>query len=174
MYCLTGFALSFSDGNGFWGYHYFGLVGLPDELMAVCFFQYSFAAVASSVPSGVVHERCSTIAFVCYTAWTAGREHDPSLLLHLVFYLDLDLFLAFIYPVATHWVATESGWLHQLGFDDFAFSGVVHAMAGTSCLVAAYITGPRLDRFQTEEGRYKTIPPHSTPVGSINLIIPSN
>lgn len=65
-------------------------------------------------------------------------------------------------------MATESGWLHQLGFDDFAFSGVVHAMAGTSCLVAAYMTGPRLDRLQTEEGTYKTIPYHSVPVGSIN------
>nr|CAH0102748.1 unnamed protein product [Daphnia galeata] len=94
-YFLTGFALSFGEGN-----------------------------VASCVPSGVVHERSSTVSFVSYTALTSG----------------------FIYPVAAHWVATNNGWLHQLGFDDFAFSGVVHAMSGATCLIAAYMTGPRLDR----------------------------
>nr|CAH0102742.1 unnamed protein product [Daphnia galeata] len=65
--------------------------------------------------------------------------------------------IGFIYPVAAHWVATKNGWLHQLGFDDFAFSGVVHAMSGATCLIAAYMTGPRLDR--SFDGR--KLPPHS-------------
>ena len=60
-YFLTGFALSFGEGNGFCGFQYFALIDLPDEMMAQCFFQYTFAAVASCVPSGVVHERSSTL-----------------------------------------------------------------------------------------------------------------
>ena len=72
--------------------------------------------------------------------------------------------IGFIYPVAAHWVATKNGWLHQLGFDDFAFSGVVHAMSGATCLIAAYMTGPRLDR--NFDGR--KLPPHSVPVSFLN------
>ncbi|XP_057367772.1 putative ammonium transporter 1 [Daphnia carinata] len=139
-YWLTGFALAFGDGNGFCGLQYFGLVDLPHEMMAQCFYQYTFAAIASTIPSGVVHERCSTIAFVSYTALTSG----------------------FIYPIAAHWVATKNGWLHQLGFDDFAFSGVIHAMSGSTCLVAAYLTGPRMDRY-SPDGKRRLIPPHSFP-----------
>ena len=67
--------------------------------------------------------------------------------------------------MAAHWVATKNGWLHQLGFDDFAFSGVVHAMSGATCLIAAYMTGPRLDR----NGR--KLPPHSVPVSLNNFKI---
>lgn len=70
----------------------------------------------------------------------------------------------FIYPVATHWVAAESEWLHQLGFDDFAFSSVVHAMAGATCLTAAYMTGPRYDKIQSD-GSLRNIQPHSVSVG---------
>lgn len=72
MYVLIGFALSFGEGNGFCGYRYFALVGLPDDMMAQCFFQYSFAAIASTIPWAPAHERCSTVAFVCYTAFTSG------------------------------------------------------------------------------------------------------
>lgn len=71
-YCLTGFALSFGNGNGFCGLQYFALIDLPDEMMTQCFFQYTFAAVASAIPSGVVHERYTTIAFVSYTGLTSG------------------------------------------------------------------------------------------------------
>lgn len=71
-YFLTGFALAFSEGNGFFGYGHFALLDMPDEMMALCFFQYSFAAVAATIPSGVVHERSSAIAFLLYTALTSG------------------------------------------------------------------------------------------------------
>ena len=72
-YFLTGFALAFGDGNGFLGYDYFALVDLPDDRLAMCFFQYSFAATAATIPSGVVHERSSGLAFLLYTALTSGR-----------------------------------------------------------------------------------------------------
>lgn len=68
----TGFALSFGEGNGFCGTEYFGLIGLPDDQLALCFFQYTFAAAAATIPSGPVQERCSLIAFICYTTFIAG------------------------------------------------------------------------------------------------------
>jgi Amt family ammonium transporter len=70
----------------------------------------------------------------------------------------------FIYPIAAHWVATKNGWLSRLGFDDFAFSGVVHAMSGATCLAAAWMTGPRLDRYESGGQRRVVISPHSVPV----------
>ena len=36
----------------------------------------------------------------------------------------------FVYPIATHWAVDKGGWLSQLGFDDFAFGAVVHALGG--------------------------------------------
>ena len=75
-YFLTGFALAFGDGNGFFGYDYFALVDLPDDKLAMCFYQYSFAATAATIPSGVVHERSSGLAFLLYTALTSGRLYN--------------------------------------------------------------------------------------------------
>lgn len=68
-----------------------------------------------------------------------------------------------VYPIAAHWVATDTGWLHKMGFDDYAFSGVVHAMGGASCLAVTYMTGPRLDCVM-EDGKIKSTPSHSIPV----------
>ena len=39
-----------------------------------------------------------------------------------------------------HWAEASNGWLNVLGFDDFAFSGVVHGLGGAASLAAAYMT----------------------------------
>lgn len=87
-YFLTGYGLSFGSGNGFWGYEYFGLIGLPDTKMAHCFFQYAFAACASTIVKGTVHERCTMSAYISYTLFTAGMNMNTSLiflyLIHLL------------------------------------------------------------------------------------------
>jgi Amt family ammonium transporter len=72
VYFATGYALSFGGGNAFCGTDYFGLIGLPDDQLAMCFFQYTFAATAATIPSGVVHERCTLTAYLCYTTLIAG------------------------------------------------------------------------------------------------------
>jgi Amt family ammonium transporter len=71
---LTGYGLSFGKSNGFCGTEFFALVGLPEDRMAHCFFMFSFAATAATIPSGVVHERCSIIAYVYYTALIGGSS----------------------------------------------------------------------------------------------------
>ncbi|XP_046449850.1 putative ammonium transporter 1 [Daphnia pulex] len=141
FYFLTGYALTFGGGeNGFCGTRYFALVGLPEDKMAHCFFQYTFAATATSIVKGIVHERCTTTAFLCYTCLISG----------------------FTYPVSSYWALSENGWLKVLGFEDFAGSGSIHAYAGAASLAAAYMTGPRHDRFE-KDGKMNNIPFHSVP-----------
>jgi len=70
-----------------------------------------------------------------------------------------------IYPCATHWAVAPEGWLFRLGFDDFAFSGVVHALGGAASLAAAYMAGPRSDHFN-RDGNIHKIPPHSIGVNN--------
>ena len=61
------------------------------------------------------------------------------------------MFSGWIYPVVQYWcwsVDPESeipdeGWLRQLGFKDFAGSGVIHLVGGTSGLVGCILVGPR-------------------------------
>ena len=69
---LTGYGLSFGKSNGFCGTEFFALVGLPDDKLAHCFFMFTFAATAATIPSGVVHERCCITAYICYTALISG------------------------------------------------------------------------------------------------------
>ena len=58
----------------------------------------------------------------------------------------------------------------QLGFEDYAGSGVVHSLGGTASLVATYIAGPRLRRFD-ERGAENKIPSHSAAQAGILIYI---
>ena len=73
-----------------------------------------------------------------------------------------------MYPVATHWAVADEGWLNNLGFDDFAFGCVVHALGGAASLAACLMAGPRIDRYDNE-GKFTHIPMHSTPVLTYKL-----
>jgi Amt family ammonium transporter len=54
----------------------------------------------------------------------------------------------FVYPVVVAWTWGK-GWLDQMGFKDFAGSGVVHLTGGISGLIGAIIVGPRLGKFKS-------------------------
>ena len=70
--------------------------------------------------------------------------------------------------MATHWAETPDGWLKGLGFDDFAFSGVVHALGGAASLAAAYMAGPRKDIFLPDGETAREISSHSIAVSRNN------
>ena len=50
-----------------------------------------------------------------------------------------------VYPPVSHW-AWGGGWLSDLGYLDFAGSGVVHLVGGVCALVACVLVGTRHGR----------------------------
>lgn len=97
--------------------------GLNLSMLTFFFFQFAFAATASTIATGAMAERTDFIGDVIYSA----------------------LIAAFIYPVVVHWV-WGGGWLGQGGFHDFAGSTVVHTVGGVIALIGAIMLGPRAGR----------------------------
>ncbi len=109
-------ALSYAQGAPVYG-------GEGLSIFALFFFQFAFAATASTITTGAMAERTDFIGDVIYSL-IAG---------------------AIIYPIVVHW-AWGGGWLAQNGFHDFAGSTVVHTVGGVLALVGAIMLGPRVGR----------------------------
>lgn len=78
-------------------------------------------------------------------------------------YLIYSVFLtAFVYPVGTHWVWSDSAWLAAMGFKDFAGSTVVHGLGGAAAFSACYFLGPRLGRFNPDGTPNQNVRGHSS------------
>jgi Amt family ammonium transporter len=74
--------------------------------------------------------------------------------------------VGFLYPVIEHWV-WGGGWLSQIGFIDYAGSGVVHLTGGMFALTAAFIIGPRLGKFGGKNKETRAFFGHSLPLSTI-------
>lgn len=113
------------------------------------FFQFVFAATASTIVSGAVAERTQFGAYLVYSMIITG----------------------FIYPVVTHWGWSNTGWLagnhgiesmarhtydvngsfvygDAVSYVDFAGSGMVHCTGGICALMGAICIGARIGRYQ--------------------------
>ena len=136
VFWIVGYCVAFGDptspnANGFMGVDSIVLEG---EQWAKWFFEMSFACATCTIVSGAVAERLRLepyfIGTVAISAW--------------------------IYPVAAHWIWSESGWLSPTnpgvsvyaGAIDFAGSSVVHMVGGFCGLCGAVIVGPRFRRFE--------------------------
>jgi ammonium transporter, Amt family len=127
---IIGFGLAFGadNGSGLFGTTlfapgidtantiYYGNIGV----LTMFFFQFAFAATASTITTGAMAERTDFIGNIIYTV----------------------IVIVFIYPIVVHWV-WGGGWLFQQGFFDFAGSNVVHTVGGVIALVGAWMLGPR-------------------------------
>jgi ammonium transporter, Amt family len=140
---VVGFGLAFGvdNGSGLFGTTLFA-PGLEQadvifygniSVLTMFFFQFAFAATASTITTGAMAERTDFIGNMIYTA----------------------VVCIFIYPIVVHWV-WGGGWLFQQGFFDFAGSNVVHTVGGVIALVGAWMLGPRKGKVWG-----KTIPPHN-------------
>lgn len=130
---LVGFGIAFGASNsGLFGTTLFA-PGL-DQLNAtfgtlnisvftMFFFQFAFAATASTITTGAMAERTDFIGDLIYSA----------------------LIAICIYPVIVHWV-WGGGWLASQGFHDFAGSTVVHTVGGVIAIIGAIMLGPRPGR----------------------------
>jgi Amt family ammonium transporter len=148
-YWAFGFALAYG-GSTLGGFLAYGDVFFfSDEALAsTWFFQVVFAATAATIISGAIAGRVKFSSYLMYTPFITGL----------------------IYPIVTHWVWNSDGWLAQLGFYDFAGSGVVHMLGGVAALAGVLVVGPRIGRFD-KEGKPKAIPGHSITLGALGVFI---
>ena len=147
-YWAFGFALAYGGTSigGFFatGDWFFGDSNRASEW----FFQAVFAATAATIISGAVAERVKFTAYLLYTPFITGL----------------------IYPIVAHWVWNSDGWLTNLGFVDFAGSGVVHLTGAVAALAAVLVTGPRSGKYD-EHGNPREIPGHSLTLGALGVFI---
>lgn len=125
-------------------------MGAPGSTAAIntytlFFFQFAFAATASTITTGAMAGRTDFIGDLIYSAVMA----------------------AFSYPVIVHWVWSSQGWLFKMGYNDFAGSSVVHTVGGWTALVGAYLLGPRPGRTP-----WGTLPPaHNLGLATLGTMI---
>lgn len=110
-------------------------------------FQVAFAATAATIVSGAVAGRMKFAAYLVYSAVLTGL----------------------VYPVSGSW-KWGYGWLHDMGFHDFAGSAVVHAVGGFAGLAGAIVLGPRLGRFSAD-GKSVPIPGHNITFAALGVFI---
>ena len=118
------------------------------DLAATWFFQVVFAATAATIISGAVAERVKFSAYLLYTPFITGV----------------------IYPIVTHWAWHGEGWLTDLGYVDFAGSGIVHLVGGVAALAGVLVVGPRIGKY-AEDGTARAIPGHSLTLGALGVFI---
>jgi len=147
-YWAFGFALAYG-GSSLGGFLAWGDVFLFNDpgRASEWFFQVVFAATAATIISGAIAGRVKFSSYLLYTPFITGL----------------------IYPIVTHWV-WGGGWLAELGFFDFAGSGVVHMLGGTAALAAVLVVGPRIGKYD-ETGKPRAVPGHSLTHGALGVFI---
>jgi ammonium transporter, Amt family len=153
---LFGFALMFGATQSGWvGTDGFFLEGYDKPFdYAFFIFQAVFAGTAATIVSGAVAERMQFKSYLIGAIVIAG----------------------IIYPISGHWiwggglVSSQSGWLAELGFMDFAGSTVVHSVGAWVGLAAAMVLGPRIGRFD-KDGNPQDIQGHNISISAIGAFI---
>ncbi len=115
--------------------------------LADFFFQVVFVATAMSIVSGAVAERMKLWSFFAFAAVLTG----------------------FIYPVQGFW-KWGGGWLEQLGFQDFAGSGIVHLCGASAAIAGVLLLGPRKGKYGPA-GQVNAIPGCNLPLATLGMLI---
>jgi Amt family ammonium transporter len=162
LYCLGGFNLmypGFEEGSaGIFKFAGFGITA-PEGGMTADYagggytwwtdflFQGMFAATAATIVSGAVAERIKLTSFMVFTV----------------------LYVGLIYPIVGAW-KWGGGFLDGMGFYDFAGSTLVHSVGGWAALVAIWLLGARIGKFD-ENGKPKVIAGHNIPLATAGVLI---
>lgn len=110
-------------------------------------FQGMFAATAATIVSGAVAERIKIGGFMIF----------------VIIYVGL------FYPIVGSW-KWGGGFLDSMGFYDFAGSTLVHSVGGWAALVALFLLGPRIGKFN-EFNKPQPIPGHNIPFAAAGVLI---
>ena len=111
------------------------------------FFQVVFVATAMSIVSGAVAERMKLWAFLAFAVILTG----------------------FIYPVQGFW-KWGGGFLDEMGFLDFAGSGVVHLTGAAAALAGVLLLGARKGKYG-KDGQIHPIPGANLPLATLGTFI---
>ncbi len=166
MYYIGGFNLMYpGDFNGFIGFAGIGLDAPMSDAGQLdlsynegytywtdFLFQGMFAATAATIVSGAVAERMKIGAFMVFTI----------------------LYVGLVYPIVGSWqwgggfLSTLGG--EEAGFYDFAGSTLVHSVGGWGALIAIWLLGARIGKFN-EDGKPRAIPGHNIPLATAGVLI---
>jgi len=162
LYCLVGFNLmypGFTEGSsGFLGFAGFGLDATAAADLAYnqgytywtdFLFQAMFAATAATIVSGAVAERIKILPFMIFVI----------------------LYVGIVYPLAGSW-KWGGGFLdmRETPFYDFAGSTLVHSVGGWAALIAVWLLGSRIGKYD-KDGKPKAIPGHNIPLATAGVLI---
>ena len=162
LYALGGFNLmypGFEEGAaGFFKFAGFGIAA-PEGGMTAAYadggytwwtdflFQGMFAATAATIVSGAVAERIKLTSFMVFSI----------------------IYVGLVYPIVGAW-KWGGGFLDGMGFYDFAGSTLVHSVGGWAALVAIFLLGARIGRFD-KDGKPLAIPGHNLPLAAAGVLI---
>ncbi|MEK9942394.1 MAG: ammonium transporter, partial [Gammaproteobacteria bacterium] len=111
------------------------------------FFQVVFVATAMSIVSGAVAERMKLWPFLTFCVVLTG----------------------FIYPIQGFW-KWGGGFLDEMGFSDFAGSGVVHLTGATAALAGVWLVGARKGKY-SKDGKVQALPGANLPLATLGTFI---
>lgn len=156
LFWFVGFGIMFgASAGGLFGTSGFAFSQMPAAGDYVYFiFQAMFCGTAATILSGAVAERCGFAGYLIITAMTA----------------------VMVYPVFGHWAwaldetGAPAGWLGQIGYYDFAGSGVVHAVGGGVALAAILVIGPREGRF-LNSGKSRRFNGSNLPMSMLGVLL---
>ncbi|MGO2132460.1 MAG: ammonium transporter [Halomonas sp.] len=162
MYLIVGYAIMYSSEAGGILPTLGMLIGTENTVEAVIsgsedapyyaqradfFFQVVFVATAMSIVSGAVAERMKLWAFLAFSVVMTGL----------------------IYPVSGYWT-WGGGWLSELGYFDYAGSGIVHLAGASAALAGVLVLGPRKGKYG-KDGAIFAIPGANLPLATLGMFI---
>ncbi|SNY60276.1 ammonium transporter [Arsukibacterium tuosuense] len=117
------------------------------------FFQVVFVATAMSIVSGAVAERMKLWAFLAFAVVLTG----------------------FIYPMEGSWTWGGNAvfglyTLGDLGFSDFAGSGIVHMAGASAALAGVILLGARKGKY-SKDGKINAIPGANMPLATLGTLV---
>ncbi len=153
MFLLVGYNIMYVDNTeGGWLPSLAGFIGsqasdADHALESDFFFQVVFVATAMSIVSGAVAERMKLWSFLLFSVVLTG----------------------FIYPVEGYWT-WGGGFVSQLGFVDFAGSGIVHMAGAAAAIAGVLLLGARKGKYG-KNGQINPIPGSNLPMATLGTFI---
>ena len=142
IFKFAGFGIAAPEGGMTAAYADGGYTWWTDFL-----FQGMFAATAATIVSGAVAERIKLKSFIIFSI----------------------VYIGLVYPIVGSW-KWGGGFLDAMGFYDFAGSTLVHSVGGWAALVAIYLLGARIGKFD-KDGTSRAIPGHNLPLAAAGVLI---